>query len=211
MPETTAQSEPTTSVPATSNLNAIAVPSAVGTSKNAIPKLQVIRAAQLKPCDSDTIPGKDADAEPVRRPLLVYVTADGQQVSVPCTPTLFSAVEDARMDMYDDRDFLIYIDRRAGVAVRVEPLKRQDCLRGRVPAELEGVKLVEFDVDTVNGFATVHLYPAKVERELVLQMKAELDAATVVTPGARLLGRFPIVDVRGGVGGLRVSVNPFAK
>lgn len=188
-----------------------AAPTYTGVRKNPVPKLNKVRAAQLKPCDRETIPGATSDSEPIIRPLLVYVTAEGRQVTIPCTAKLTEAVAGGRLDMIDDSDFIIYIDRKTDTAIRVEALKRQRYERGLVPVELENVKLVEFDVDLAGGFASVKAYPAKVDADTVLQMKNELDDKDHITPGDKLLGRYPIVDVRGGIGGVWVTVNPFVK
>lgn len=184
------------------------VPVFSGLKKNAAPKLTMLRAAQLKPCDLEPV---SSEPDAPTRPLLVYVREDGKQLSIPCTPQLYKVMKDTGLDMIDDSDFLIYVDRTREQAVRVERLVRQDFARNLIPTHLEGVKLIEFDVNLTEGLATVKAYPAKVDRELVLQIKQAIDAATILSPGEKLLDKYVIVDVRGGQGGALVTVNPFVK
>ncbi len=187
------------------------VSAAAGLRKNAAPKFELVRATQLKPCDKEEVPATDTESEPQTRRLLVFVTPEGQQVSRVCTANLFNVVEERRMDMIDDCDFYIFVDPKTKVAMRLEPVKRQDFLRGMIPTELEGVKLIEFDVDREHGFASIKRVPAKVDSELVLQIKLELDKATTLIPGSKLLGRYPIVEARSELGAALVTVNPFVK
>jgi hypothetical protein len=182
-----------------------------GSKKPVAPKLTVVRAAQLKPCDCDTVPGETPEAEPVARRLLVYVTSEGQQVTVPCSASVLRSVKEGNLDMVCDSDFMIFIDKKANMAYRVEAIKRQDYDRGLTPSELEGVKHVEFDVELINGFATVRVYPAKVDREEVIRMKLDLDQRATIRPGDKLCNRYPVVDVRGVLDGVLVKVNPFVK
>jgi len=178
-----------------------------GIRKAAAPSTTVVRAAQLKPCDIRYI--TTAEGRIAKRQL-VYVTHDGQEIHQDCTPQLFAAVEDQRLDQVDDSDFLIHSTADKQV-VRVEPIKRQDFSFGLVPTDLEGVKLIAFLVNVTNGFATIKQYPAKTDREILIEMKRELDGMTSVTVGHRLLNRFPIVDVREGVGDCTVYVDPKAR
>jgi hypothetical protein len=180
-----------------------------GLRKNATPALTLIRAAQLKPCDK--VDSVTPEGEPQTKPLLVYVSHDGKQISQVCTASLFNAVEEKRMDMIDDCEFLIFADPKTQVAVRIEPIKRQDFLRGMIPTELEGVKYMEFDVDREHGFAVIRRVPAKVDPELAIKLKLELDKATTLQPGTKLLGRYAIVEARSELGAALVTVNPFSK
>ncbi len=191
-------SEPNTAIP---DYSAVAMS---GIRKKAAPKTKVVRACQLKPPAARTV---DTDAGPVLQRQIVYVTEQGQEIANACSAQLFAAIEDGRLDQEDKSDFLIHIT-ADGLAVRVEPIVRQEFTYGLIPTTLETVKLIAFLVSTSNGFATLKEYPAKTDRELVIEMKQELDAAESVTVGMRLLGRFPVVDVREGVGDCTVYVDP---
>jgi hypothetical protein len=191
-----------TNTPATPDFTTLGM---AGIKKVAAPKTHVVRAAQLKPC---AVRYTDKGEERIAHQQLVYVTHDGQQVKQDCTPQLFGAVEDQRLDQIDNSDFLIHVTSPDKLAVRVEPIARQDFSFGLVPTDLEGVKLVAFLVNVTNGFATIKQYPAKFDRETLIEMKRELDGLTAVTVGQRLLNRFPIVDVREGVGDCTVFVDP---
>ena len=200
-PATLPETLPATDTPATPDFTSVGMS---GVKKNAAPKTTVARAAQLKPCDIRYI--DKADGQEAQRQV-VYVTQDGQEIHQDCTPQLFRAIEDQRLDQLDDSDFLIHVTADK-LAVRVEPVKRQDFSFGLVPTDLEGVKLIAFLVNVTNGFATIKQYPAKTDRETLIRMKRELDALTAVTVGHRLLGNFPIVEVREGVGDCTVYVDP---
>lgn len=197
-----------TSNPAQRSPDDFALPSAVGLRKNAAPRLEMVRVAQLKPCETETVPGKTAEEEPKIVRQAVYVTLDGQQVVKPCTQQLFAAIEDGRLDMRDDCDFLFFTDPSRDLAVRVEPVKKQEYLRGLTPSELEGVKFVEFSVDREGGFATLVRVPAKTSLELAVRLKRALDQVTSMTVGDKLLGQYPITEVRSDTGMTLVSVNP---
>jgi hypothetical protein len=212
MEETTAvQSPESASVP---NYN---VSPRLGARKPAIPStLTVVRAAQIKPCDAEKVPGKDPEAEPLDRSLLVFVTPGGQQQTRPCVAAVTRSImpaspdnpEGKGLDMIDNSDFLIYVDSKSGMAVRVEAVERYEFARGLIPTELEAVKLAEFHIETEHGFASIAKYPPKLDREIVIQMKTELDRLTEVAPGVKLAGRYAITDVQSGVGGIVVRVNP---
>ena len=189
--------------PATPDFTAVAMP---GIAKQAAPKTTVIRAAQIKPCDIRIITSESGDTQQCQ---LVFVTPDGQEKHQDCTAQLFAAVEDQRLDQIDHSDFLVHVSEK--IAVRVEPIRRQEFSFGLTPTDLEGVKLIAFLVNRTNGFATIKEYPAKVDREILIDMKRELDASTKIVVGQRLLGRFPIVDVREGAGDATVYVDPKAR
>ena len=192
-------SEPNT--PATVNYSAVAMS---GMRKKAAPKTKVVRACQLKPPAARTV---DTPEGPVLQRQIVYVTDQGQEIANECSAQLFAAIEDGRLDQEDKSDFLIHIT-TDGLAVRVEPVIRQEFTYGLTPTTLENVKLISFLVSATNGFATLKEYPAKTDREIVIEMKQELDAAEAITVGMRLLGRFPVVEVREGVGDCTVYVDP---
>ena len=167
------------------------------------------RVANVRPCEFKDTGEIDQPGDPIKNPLLSYTTHDGKLKHRPCTDSLFRAIEQGRLDMISDCDFLIHFDPASAKAVRVEPIKVIDTSKlGGVPSDILENKHIGYIVDKASGFVSFADYPPNVTQARVLEIKAALEALSEIKVGTQLPGGCRVANIQETLQGPKVLVLP---
>lgn len=136
---------------------------------------------------------------------MTYVTAQGSEVSEPCTQSCFLRIHGDTtygvtngLDMDLKKDFVILKDKAKKIVIGVHTYPKNTFQRGLIPTHLQGKDTMEIHILPTGEFDVMSL-PSRIPKVVIVAILSALDPLEELNVGDKILGKHPIVSSGGNI------------